>query len=280
MKLSTSCEACYFAQWDSNGEPPYQQSGCRLGRIEQLMKNGVTVEECPETGALHLSEYLCNALRTKEWAESVDNPEKAVREEIAFSCDMIVLTNDRPLIDVRSTLRCIAAQTRVKPASVMVINNGSIDSGDIVNSIKEIFDTASVSWNVTKPSEQTPLFQYINLIQKKFKGSFFSVWRAGDEIDVRFLEMIDYARNVMLMEFFMLEGFDGNNECGLTCWNQAFRQFTNFSPESPDTFEALRIEAVNQNAPHMVKKQEDVQGSVLSQWYSACDNPVEGEESW
>src|SRR4051812_45459364 len=91
LVVEQSCKDCVFREYLDDES---KQSGCALGRLEKLARNGATIVE--EGGYKKIMGRYCSAKRGEDWVKGkeVDKLELAVRSEILIRTEVYVYLDD------------------------------------------------------------------------------------------------------------------------------------------------------------------------------------------
>lgn len=209
--LKTSCCNCTFRE---NG-PDGKQVGCELQRIAKFKERGATVVEKDDYLVI---DRVCNALRTQYWADHQGYPMEAVRKEITFQCDILILVpNDKIFkhADICLTVDDAFKQS-LSPKTVRVVtNNRKINKQRVYDYLVDVapehvnyyLDSVKLLDEKNKPVNRLGM---IDVAVGKATSTYYAVFTAGSRIPEHFLRKIDNALNTELLRFCLLEA----NEAG------------------------------------------------------------------
>lgn len=234
MSVVSTCNNCVFAKYDAD----QVQVGCKAGRLEQFIQQGVTVRKSWDSPAdwsgdgppprigkeFYLIERACNLSRPhdSEWANETPQEEwlSKARAEVTTRFHAVMYApNGTSTEEVLKTVRSLAGQTP-NPAVTVVITGTAPRPSEVMAALKKEFGRG-LNWNVRLQAERlrdgNPVGRgrAIDSVVNELRPSdaqFYGVFDAGSEVPPGLLAEIDVALNDQLERFVLLiqsEGLPG-----------------------------------------------------------------------
>lgn len=210
MQVSqTSCKDCIFAKYEGK-----TQTGCELGRLELLEKNGAMLVPAydEEKEFTVIQGRFCMYCRDKSWAELYKNKDllKNIHEEIKVKYQVILLSQNRYEATIE-TINSIFEQT-ILPKHITIIrhDSDSTNSAKFANVLKKKTRKKKCGWKVQNiVNYDFSIRDCVDIVLDVERHPYYFVVEAGSKIPHDLFTQISYKINEESLHFAMIK--DDNN---------------------------------------------------------------------
>lgn len=190
MEIKTSCEGCVFLQ----------KGNCYLGRHENFVKNGASVELVDNIPVIN--GRFCSAKRFSEWAEGTNRMvqrENKVRSEILIGTHVFIHTDNWSWLGIEKTYLSLKKQL-LKPTGITIV-------GTKENFKERFLDRyAKVGGIKVAIDNKYNKYQCLDTAIDNCQSYFYILVDAGAVFNRNFLANIDDSINHRLEQFSFIAG--------------------------------------------------------------------------
>jgi hypothetical protein len=209
--IQAFCEDCIFKQIDID---PKLQTGCYLGKLDDFIRAGATVDFVQETLSFKINRH-CKWFRDKDWALANQDKDKyeLVRDATNIRWSAILELSDPSKIE--RALDNIIYQGRttpyIKPQSIVIITKCDVSS--ILMKLKGM-NLENIPWILESLVEDETTDRSIQRMvkHKSLKSSQYYVWFVDDNlVHQDFIEHINDIVNKEMVQLLAIFPKDGNH---------------------------------------------------------------------
>ncbi len=233
--IKTSCRDCLFAQWDGR-----TQTGCEFDKINKYKNIGVVVEQIVENDMkCYTINALCTTSRAITWPKvslkhDILKLKELAREEAKIYTDCIIICNEfnkekldvtiKDALNQTFKFKNIIVATKDKPTDYIIYCIENIG-------YKNNWELVSINLDNKPENQDEESFIFDEAIYK-VKSTYYTIYKAGDRINNRISEAIDYAIGDVLHRFLVATPGKSN---GLIIQKKVSEAVNNFKESDPVT---------------------------------------------